>query len=85
MNRRLLTLAQVMWPAFLVAGILEMVVFSLVDPSMVHFGDWHPDSTAAYSLMFMVFWLAISLSAFISHWLMSGTTQQERQLPHMGV
>jgi hypothetical protein len=84
MTRRMLTVAQVMWPAFLVAGILEMVVFSWVDPSMFHFGDWHPEPTAAYSLMFMVFWVAVSVGAFLSHWLMSGTTQQERHLPHMG-
>lgn len=71
MAHRMITIAQVMWPAFLVAGILEMVVFSWVDPSMFHFGDWHPDATSAYSLMFFVFWAAVSSGAFLSHWLMS--------------
>ncbi len=34
-NRRLMWIA---WPAFLVAAILEMIVFALVDPSELYWG-----------------------------------------------
>lgn len=54
------------WPAFLVAGVLEMVVFALVDPSDLH---WFGSPLAlsrqsVYTLAFFVFWaLAIASSA----------------------
>lgn len=82
MAHRMITIAQVMWPAFLVAGILEMVVFSWVDPSMFHFGNWRPDATSAYSLMFFVFWAAVSSGAFLSHWLMSGSANTHSKTFH---
>lgn len=46
------------WPAFLVAGVLEMIVFAMVDPGDLHwFG--HPlgfSRQAIYTLAFFVFW-----------------------------
>lgn len=46
------------WPAFLVAGLLEMLVFALVDPQDLHwFG--HPlalSRQGVYTLAFLVFW-----------------------------
>ena len=46
------------WPAFLVAGVLEMLVFALVDPADLHwFG--HPlalSREGVYTLAFFVFW-----------------------------
>jgi hypothetical protein len=46
------------WPAFLVAGVLEMVVFALVDPSDLHWHglplDW--SRQAVYTVSFFVFW-----------------------------
>ena len=48
----------VLWPAFVVAGITEMLFFALVDPGeMQIFG--HPlelSRTATYSLFFFFFW-----------------------------
>ncbi len=54
------------WPAFIVAGILEMVVFALVDPSELHWAGgalgWSRE--AVYTVSFFVFWsLAIASSA----------------------
>jgi len=46
------------WPAFLVAGLLEMVVFALVDPGELHWGG-EPlplSAQAVYTLAFFVFW-----------------------------
>lgn len=46
------------WPAFLVAGILEILVFGLVDPQDLHwFG--HPlalSRQGVYTLAFFAFW-----------------------------
>ena len=46
------------WPAFLVAAVLEMLVFALVDPSDLHwFGQPVTLSReAVYTLAFFVFW-----------------------------
>jgi hypothetical protein len=48
----------IVWPAFLVAAVLEMVVFALVDPSTLHwFGQPVALSReAVYTLSFFVFW-----------------------------
>jgi hypothetical protein len=48
----------IVWPAFLMAGVLEMLVFAMVDPQDVHwFGtplDW--SRQAIYTGAFFVFW-----------------------------
>ena len=48
----------IIWPAFLMAGVLEMLVFGMVDPQDVHwFGmplDWSRQGT--YTIAFFVFW-----------------------------
>lgn len=54
------------WPAFLVACVLELVVFALVDPQDLHWLG-HPvewPRQAVYTLAFFVFWaLAMASSA----------------------
>jgi polyferredoxin len=49
---------RIVWPAFLVAAVLEMVVFAVVDPSNLHwFGQpVSLSSEAVYTLAFFVFW-----------------------------
>ena len=55
------------WPAFLVAGVLEMVVFAMVDPGDLHtFGGGRLGLSpqAVYTLAFFVFWgMAMASSA----------------------
>ena len=53
------------WPAFLVAGVLEMIVFALVDPSDLH---WFGQPVAlsrqgVYTVSFFVFWGITMLSS----------------------
>lgn len=51
----------VLWPAFLAACLLELVVFALVDPGELHApggGSLPLSNTAVYSLAFFVFWAA---------------------------
>ena len=48
----------VLWPAFLMAGVLEMLVFSLVDPGSLRWFGGAPvemSATAVYSLAFFAF------------------------------
>ena len=46
------------WPAFLLAGILEMIVFAMVDPGDLHwFGNpLELSRQAIYTMAFFVFW-----------------------------
>lgn len=52
----------ILWPGFLMAGVSELVFFSLVDPQDLHlFGqplEW--SRTTIYSCGFFVFWLLAS-------------------------
>lgn len=62
----------VMWPAFLMAGVLEMLVFALVDPHQLH--GWGVDTaqwpaSAVYTVAFFLFWGVISVAAGIAVWL----------------
>ncbi len=57
------------WPAFLIAGVLEMLVFAMVDPNDLHwFGrpvEW--SRQAIYTVAFFVFWaLTMASSALIT-------------------
>ena len=51
-------------------GVLEMVVFSVLDPSLIHIGAWEPDARTVYSVAFLVFWGVLSLSGALSHLMM---------------
>lgn len=56
------------WPAFLLAGVIEMLVFALVDPQSLHwFGQPLPLSREAlYTLAFFVFWLLTMTSSALT-------------------
>ena len=70
MSRRTLHVAQILWPAFFMAGVLEMMVFSVLDPSLIHIGAWDPDARTVYSAAFLVFWGVLSVSGALSHLMM---------------
>lgn len=63
------TLMLVLWPAFLMAGVLEALVFSLVNPQEL---SWFETAgvdvslQAVYTLAFLVFWLILSLASTIT-------------------
>ncbi len=59
----------ILWPAFLMAGVLEMLVFVVVDPGDLHwFGgealDW--STQAVYTVTFFIFWGVISLAGALT-------------------
>ena len=58
----------IVWPAFLVAAVLEMLVFAFVDPSEMH---WQGHSLnlsreAIYTLTFFIFWGATVVSSALT-------------------
>jgi hypothetical protein len=68
----------VLWPSFLMAGVLEMLVFSLVDPgSLQWFGgapvEW--SSSAVYTVAFFLFWIIISTAGALTQ-LLANTPDQ---------
>jgi hypothetical protein len=59
----------VLWSAFLMAAVLEMVVFALVDPeSLRWFGGDALDlgPRAVYTLAFFLFWAVIAIGGALS-------------------
>ena len=64
----------IVWPSFLMAGVLEMLVFSLIDPADLHwFGG--PlvglSATAIYSLAFLMFWGVMSTASAMTQLLVT--------------
>jgi hypothetical protein len=56
------------WPAFLVAGVLEMLVFAMVDPHDLHWFGQPLDMSrqAIYTLGFFAFWLMTMASSALT-------------------
>ena len=60
----------ILWPAFVMAGVLEALVFAVVDPASLHWFDsamaidW--SASAVYSVTFLIFWGLIATSAAIT-------------------
>jgi hypothetical protein len=60
---------QILWPAFLAAGVLEMLVFAVIDPADLRwFGGaaigW--SAQAIYTVTFLMFWAAIATAGAMS-------------------
>jgi hypothetical protein len=53
---------QILWPAFLVAGVIEILLFAAFDPLEIRwFGGlvgWKP--VAIYSVVFLVLWMLVA-------------------------
>lgn len=59
----------ILWPAFLMAGVLETLVFALVDPSTLHWFGGAPvelSATGVYTLAFFVFWAVIATASALT-------------------
>ena len=62
-------LMAILWPSFLMAGVLEMLVFALVDPSSLRWlgGDRLAlSANAVYTLAFFVFWGVIAAAGVLT-------------------
>lgn len=57
----------VLWPSFLLAGVAEMLVFSLFDPADLQiFGASDFDRTAVYTIGFFVLWAVTAASSTLT-------------------
>jgi hypothetical protein len=59
----------ILWPSFLMAGVLEMLVFALVDPGSLHWFGGSPielSNSAIYTLAFFVFWGVIATAGALT-------------------
>lgn len=65
---KLQKLMWIAWPAFLVAGVLEMLVFAMVDPQDLHwFGrPLELSRQGIYTVAFFVFWGVTMLSSALT-------------------
>lgn len=56
------------WPSFLMAGVLELLVFAVIDPQDMNWFGQHLDASrqAVYTLSFFVFWLVISIAGALT-------------------
>jgi hypothetical protein len=65
---------QVLWPAFLMAGVMEMLIFIVVDPNELQwFGGAHIDwpRQAIYTVTFALCWAVTATSSALTALLMS--------------
>lgn len=79
MAKRIMCVA---WPAFLVAGLLEMLVFAVVDPHDLHWlgNPIEVPRQAVYTLAFFLFWMLTMISGSLTVLLaMSSDAVNEQQ------
>lgn len=60
---------QILWPAFVAAGVLEMLVFAVIDPGELRWFGGAPigwSAQAVYSVTFGIFWAVIATAGAAS-------------------
>lgn len=60
------------WPSFLMAGVIEMLVFAMVDPESLHWmggAGIELSRSTIYSLAFFAFWLITAIAAAMALYL----------------
>ena len=75
----------VIWPAFLVAGILEMLVFAMVDPQDLHWAGQPLDLSrqGIYTVAFFVFWALTTVASGLTA-LLAMPPEEVNHLPRHG-
>lgn len=59
----------VLWPSFVMAGVLEALVFVVVDPLSLQWFGGEPlgwSANAVYSVTFFIFWAVITAAGLIT-------------------
>ncbi len=60
---------QILWPAFLMAGVLEMLVFAVIDPGDLRWFGGPPvelSRQSVYTLTFLIFWAVIATAGALT-------------------
>lgn len=70
----------ILWPSFVVAGVAEVLFFTLVDPQQLYlFGEpVHYSALATYSLGFFAFWAVCAASSAFTCFLQRGAEDARR-------
>lgn len=82
MIRRRERIMAVLWPSFLMAGVMETLVFAFVDPGQLHLFGGRPiewSHTAVYTAAFFLFWGVIAMASALTEMLEIGAEEINRQ------
>lgn len=73
--------ALIFWPAFVSACLLEALVFSLIDPSELHWSGYLPQLSrlGAYTIAFFCFWIICIVCSGLTLWLAGPGNRVRRQ------
>lgn len=79
----MLKLIQVLWPSFLVAGVAEIIFFTVVNPQELYLlGEpVHFSPTATYSIGFFGFWLVCAASSLATLFFQQTSTEINKTEP----
>ena len=71
----------IVWPAFLMAGVLEVLVFAVVDPGDLHWFrgpriGW--STQAIYTISFLIFWGVTTATGLLTALMMQGPEEVNR-------
>ena len=59
----------ILWPAFMMAGVFEILVFAMVDPEDLHWFGGQPlelSRQGVYTIAFFIFWGVLSISGMLT-------------------
>ncbi|MCK9517204.1 MAG: hypothetical protein WCZ18_12660 [Ottowia sp.] len=74
----------IIWPAFVAAGVLEMMTFAVLDPlTLALFGEpvsWSRQTI--YSVTFLIYWLLFAACSAVTLLLARAPGEVNRGLPH---
>jgi hypothetical protein len=76
--------AAILWPAFLVAAVLEILVFAFVDPASLHTlsgAALTVSDTTVYSIAFFMFWGCTSAACALTVLLERGADELNSRRP----
>ena len=76
---KLRLLIWILWPSFLVAGLVEGLFFTLVKPEEILFFGVHPNLSdeGIYTLGFFAFWIFCALSSALTAYVLPGIESGE--------
>ena len=64
----------ILWPSFLVSGLAEGLLFSMVHPEDLLFFGYHPDISdeGIYTIGFFMIWMFCALSSALTAYILPG-------------
>lgn len=71
----------ILWPSFLVAGLAEGLLFSLLHPQDLLFFGHHPELSdeGIYTIGFFVIWTFCALSSALTTYILPGIESKEEK------